>query len=242
MPAFAICLLVLGQSATAPTVDRSGEAPLVEALTYFAGLKSASMTSNRYLAEVKGGSVAREAWFDLVWGGDGRYRYSYCDNWSEGLVVTSDGTSVMSDSLTPGRPVVLRKRTPFHNMPDLAPNTQGSLLLMLFDGPSVLPTLTSKDKELKVATRGELYTWTLQRPEGHSELTLKKVGATWQPVSLRIVKPDSGGRPWDPEETLDEVASFQVGGTFAKGMFDIAPVPGQRVNDLRRVESSRRPY
>jgi len=232
LPAF----LVLTAWQTAPVPDRSGEASLLEALDYFGKLKAAELTANRYISEVRGGPTAREIWFDLTWGGKGQFRYSISDNWSDGMIVTGDGTTIMSDPLSPDRPVVLRKTSPLHNVPELAPNTQGSILLLLFDGPSVLPTLTNRDRPLTVKQSGDLYTWALHRSEGTGELTLRRSGNGWQPVRYRFQKPETGGRPWDPEETLDEVAHFSVGAKKDRRLFVIKPPEGMRVTDLRNSE------
>ncbi len=230
-----ICLVLIAQPAPAAPLDRSGEPALTEAITYFGKLNSAHLCVNRYLAEVKGGPLARESWYDLYWGGTGRYRYSYSDNWSEGLVVTSDGTTIMADDLTPSSAIVLRKWVPgFHNVPNLAPTARGSVLISLFDGPPALLELTSKDKPLIVKVRGEVYEWTLYRPEGTGTLTLKKTSEGWIPIGYRYEKPETGGRPWDSEVTLDEVAAFTPNMKVSKGTFEVNPPSTARVNDLRK--------
>jgi hypothetical protein len=150
---FALCSTTF-QGATPPVTppDRSGESALRQILTWAKSLDNVHIAINKLTREKDGAPMYPDTRVD-IWLSGAKFRLETSGYWGDGSAVTSDGVSVLSDSMNESDPAILAeaKGRPLPTLIELkVALDEMSPLFAFMAGPEQLEKLVEKTAAIKL--------------------------------------------------------------------------------------------
>lgn len=220
--------------AQAAQPDRSGEGLLKELMSQYQK-RMVHWYVGRYDMESANENTNADSTTLFWWGGAMKFRLNQASDMGDGILVVSDGKTLMRDPLSTGMSIALlaAPKTLSDGQGELAPARSGSLLYFLFDGPDALDKVAPATASVKSTTTGNR--WTIEVTNENRTTTWRGERQGNQLMVKSVETPASGTASLSgaPAALRRDVVEEEKPLKMEAWLFDPTPPTGYQVQDRR---------